>query len=159
MSRLRIVATVELAGKHGVGAEGLRIHAIVSPQDAELVKKYKWRGSTAGYPRTGTAYKQLSLHSLIAEAMGLSLPEGSTIDHINRNKLDNTRENLRVATSSEQAINRGMPKNNTLGYKGISFIKNVWRAQIQRGGKRRHLGSFASKEAAYAAYKTAGGIG
>lgn len=74
-------------------------------------------------------------------------------DHINGNKLDNRKENLRICTCSENQHNKKIYKNNLSGYKGVYFDKanNCWRALIRINGKKIYLGTFyASKDAAKA---------
>lgn len=79
------------------------------------------------------------------------------IDHEDLNSLNNKWENLREATSSENAYNRKNQINNTSGHKGISFDKknNKWRARIYVSKKCIHLGRFISREDAIIAYEGA----
>ena len=73
------------------------------------------------------------------------------IDHINGNRLDNRKENLRFCTRSQNNINRTvLSKNNKSGYTGISWDnkRNKWRATISIGYKHIHIGYFSSLEKA-----------
>lgn len=74
-----------------------------------------------------------------------------TVDHIDRNPLNNRWENLRLATQSEQNMNRGVDRP---GLTGASFHKHsrLWQAYIKAGGKRITLGYFKTAEEAHAAY-------
>ena len=83
------------------------------------------------------------------------LPE--QIDHIDGNGLNNDIENLRAATRSQNGSNRGAQKNNTSGFKGVSWHKKAqkWQAQIIADRKHRYLGYFDTPEAAHEAYKAA----
>jgi hypothetical protein len=75
------------------------------------------------------------------------------IDHINGNEVDNRIANLRLATSSVNGQNkRGAQSNNKLGLLGVHERRGMFLAQIKLNGKHRYLGSFQTKEAAYAAY-------
>ena len=74
----------------------------------------------------------------------------TTIDHINRNSLDNRISNLRVATRTEQNLNREF-KN----AKGYYWNKGKWHAQIQINGKQIHLGYFNTEQDARQAYLNA----
>jgi len=76
------------------------------------------------------------------------------LDHINGVKSDNRISNLRLACMTGNSTNRGRFKNNTSGYKGVSFNKqnNKWSAHVQAGGKKQHLGYFKTPEEAYSAY-------
>lgn len=79
------------------------------------------------------------------------------IDHINGIKTDNMIENLRLASDSQNLANRGIPSNNTSGYKGVSFDKSrgKWEAYVTIEGKRLHLGRYANAIDAHHAYKLA----
>ena len=74
------------------------------------------------------------------------------IDHINGNKTDNRWVNLRLATKSQNGMNRPAPSNNTSGYKGVSRNKKRWAASIHENGLKRHLGTFDTPKEAHAAY-------
>lgn len=74
------------------------------------------------------------------------------IDHINGNPSDNRILNLREATRSENAANRGKHKNNKSGFKGVTKHRNKWTACVRIRNKRYRLGSFETPELAYAAY-------
>lgn len=95
------------------------------------------------------------LHRFVMErVLGRELQSCETIDHINLNTLDNRRCNLRVATFSQNGMNRGKYSRNTSGYKGVSWDKECgkWRAQIMKQGKPYKIGRFDTPEEAYAAY-------
>lgn len=80
--------------------------------------------------------------------------EGVVIDHINRNKLDNRRANLRYTTQSLNTLNSNMRTNNTSGYPGVYYRneRSKWAAYIRiHGEKRTHLGMFNTYEEAVAA--------
>jgi hypothetical protein len=122
---------------------------------------HAWRNPVTGkyyarrYVRTGGGRRHL-IH-MHREVVGLLPGDPMRTDHIDGNTLDNRRENLRVATTSQNNANRGPQKNNTSGYKGVSRDKwrSKWRAQIQIGGRYECLGNFDTKEEAAVAYNHA----
>jgi hypothetical protein len=74
------------------------------------------------------------------------------LDHIDADPLNNRLENLREATRSENCFNQGLPKNNTSGFKGVTWDsrRGKWKAGITTDGRFRHLGYFEDPtEAAY----------
>jgi hypothetical protein len=68
----------------------------------------------------------------------------SQIDHINRNPLDNRKENLRVATQTENTWNMSKQSRNTTGFKGVWFDKTLgkFRAGLSSNNKTIHIGCF-----------------
>jgi len=96
------------------------------------------------------------LHRLIVNP-----PADLDVDHIDRNRLNNRKENLRLATKSEQAANKTLTVLNTSGFKGVSFHNKSgkWRASIsvKFGTKSQHLhlGLFQNPIEAAAAYDRA----
>jgi hypothetical protein len=89
------------------------------------------------------------------QILGLEYGDPREGDHINRKEtLNNTDENLRIVDSFSQQKNKGLYRSSTSGLKGVTFHKATkkWLAQIAVDGERKHLGLFATKELAYAAY-------
>jgi hypothetical protein len=105
-----------------------------------------------GVTRFGACY----LHRLVMEMFGHDLT-GVTVDHRDRNKLDNRRRNLRVATQGQQTKNVGRRRNNKSGFIGVHWSKAAgkWHAQIRIDGRKRHLGSFADPAEAARTYDAA----
>jgi hypothetical protein len=83
-------------------------------------------------------------------------PDGQ-IDHIDRNKLNNRIDNLRVVTNAENQHNQGIKSNNTSGFQGVTWSaqKKKWHARITIDGRQKHLGFFDSPEAAAEVYRIA----
>jgi len=112
--------------------------------------------------RQGLQYRQLKVggktylaHRIIFLMHHGYLPE--QIDHIDGNGLNNDIENLRAANHGQNQHNKGTQKNNTSGFKGVSWDNRTqkWQAQIKLDGKAHHLGRFDTLEAAHEAYKAA----
>ena len=123
--------------------------AIVDDGDFEYLNQWKWHVTANGYARRAD---HIMMHSLI-----MRTPLGMATDHINGNKLDNRRCNLRVCTQSENGRNRPKQINNHSGYKGVSWDKlnNKWRVSIQLLGKRMNLGRYADIQQAASVYDNA----
>lgn len=84
----------------------------------------------------------------------LAPPRGTHVDHINGDKLDNRRSNLRVVSPSLNGANRHhLNRNNRSGTRGVSFRPDLsrgrpWQAHIMAGRRSKHLGLFATREEA-----------
>ena len=99
----------------------------------------------ASHPRT--------LHSFLVRD---EWQKGDHTDHIDGDKLNNRRENLRVVTPQINQVNRkSVNKNNTSGVRGVSKAYGKWRAQITVNRRNLHLGLFKTKDEALAARKRA----
>jgi hypothetical protein len=74
-------------------------------------------------------------------------PEEKEIDHTNGNGLDNRFDNVRLATHNQNGKNQKKPKNNTSGFKGVSWHKKdkKWYAQIRVNNKLIYLGCYNNK--------------
>ena len=95
------------------------------------------------------------MHRIILSRMlGRELLPREEVDHIDTNPLNNCRENLRLATPTQNGANRNRRRDNTSGYKGVSYSKfaKKWKAAIQVKGKSSHIGYFDNAEQAYEAY-------
>ncbi len=132
--------------------------AKVDVEDFERVLERHWHVDGAGYARTniwsnGKKSSAPRLHRYILGEFDTKLH----VDHINGDKLDNRKSNLRVVTCSENAMNRGKQSNNSSGHKGVIFDKsrNKWRAEICFNRTRKYLGRFDSAEEASEAYREA----
>ncbi len=134
----------------------------VSASDTKIVESHTWYVDKKGYvtrngPRLGKGKraKRILLHNVL-----MNPTEGQFVDHIDRNPLNNTRENLRLCTRAENNQNRGVFKNSSTKMKGVGWDKKVnkWRARIQANGKRIHIGYYDKIEDANAAYEFAAKI-
>jgi hypothetical protein len=128
--------------------------ALVSDKDYKWLSQWKWgcigRGYAGRFVRIDGRRFLIYMHRLI-----LNPPDGMEVDHVNRNKLDNRRRNLRAATRRQNDCNRAAWK--TCGYRGVALTprKTPWAARIRVNGKLTHLGSFHSAEEAARAYDAA----
>lgn len=116
--------------------------------DKELawIDKYQWLKLNIGYANS-------SVHGYLHHKI-LPKKEGFFVDHINRNKMDNRRSNLRYVTHKQSAANTKTPKGSKSPYKGViwSSQKDKWVSQVSSCGKRYHLGTFSDQEEAARAY-------
>ncbi len=123
-------------------------HAYVDAADFEWLNRWVWylHGEYAARWERG---KIIFLHREVARP-----PKGMVVDHKNRNKLDNTRENLRVCTKQENSCNRSKKRGSSSRFTGVSYCKwtHKWDARIGIGGKRVRLGLYQEDTEAARAY-------
>jgi hypothetical protein len=129
--------------------------SIIDTEDLPLIEGFTWYAAN-GYAKSRIVVEQVikivAMHRLITNAtLGLE------VDHINGNKLDNRKINLRLVTRQQNALNLSLAKNNKSGFKGVSWCNSSrkWKATIAYARQRYHLGFFNTPEAAYAAYRMA----
>lgn len=139
------VMQIPLAGKHGQGK-----FALVSGQDYKRLIAHTWQMNKAGYVTRGhksggTVY----MHREI-----ISAPKGMVIDHVDCDKLNNTRSNLRIATPTENAFNTDKVRSSTSKHRGVHYSnrRKAWVAKIFILGKEIYIGQFASENEAAEAY-------
>ncbi len=110
----------------------------------------------SGYRVTRVNGKNYRVHRIIWEMHHGEIPCGLEIDHINRDRLDNRIENLRLATRHEQNLNMSKRKS-TSGITGVCWSKKDkrWQALIGFKGKSYYLGQFIEKRDAIKARRDA----
>ena len=123
---------------------------LIDPEDAGLVGDRNWNLSGSGYAisnaskRKGTPYAYM--HRLICDPA-----DGLVVDHINGDKLDNRRSNLRAVSQVINQANRHRVKRvSASGHRGVYWNRRDenWCAQIHVNGKSRHIGFFPTIELA-----------
>ena len=117
------------------------INQVILDKDIELPSNIWIRN---GYAMVWSGEEQIRLHRYITNA-----PRNMTVDHINRNQLDNRKENLRLATYKQQARNKV--------HKGYYYDKNRrgYIAKIKVDDKRIYLGIYDKPDEAGEVYRTA----
>ena len=109
-----------------------RYEILIDIDDYDKINQYSWCISHDGYIVGHLENKkQVKLHRYI-----MNCPDELVVDHINHNKLDNRKSNLRVATVQENSMNQRKPKNNTSGYKNIRKVDNRYEISVMVNGKR-----------------------
>ncbi len=97
--------------------------------------------TSAGYAASRIGSEKVLIHHLV-----LPKRKDSFVDHINRNKLDNRRSNLRYASGTLNSLNSGLYSHSTTGVRGVSKLKDRkvggWRSYINVKGRQIRLGRF-----------------
>lgn len=133
--------------------------AIVDASSVPIVKGFNWtanvkQNTVYAYRKVSIAKKAVTvrLHRVI-----ICAPDGTQVDHINGNGLDNRRQNLRLATAVDNMRNQGRRADNKSGFKGVDWVKRKrkWRATIRFGGRKKLLGLFETPQSAHEAYAEA----
>ena len=125
--------------------------AIVDDKDYEKLSKHRW------YYNQGYALRAITLDSgnqawIKMHTAIMGKIKGLEIDHINGDRLDNRKENLRHVTHLQNVQNKASDKNTSSQYKGVHWCKERkrWKSQIAIDGKHYHLGLYRNeKDAAY----------
>ena len=124
--------------------------AIVDDEDYEKLVQWKWHQSVSGYAIRNDSIINGIQPKVYVHRLILNVPNGFQGDHINRNKLDNRRKNLRICTPSQNQMNSKKRIDNASGLKGVTWKKrdNRWAAYIRVNKKLIHLGYFKDKNEA-----------
>jgi len=129
--------------------------ALVDDEDYELVSKYNWHLTPDGYAITivstiNILFKRISMHRLI-----LNAPKGLLVDHINHNRLDNRRCNIRLCTRSQN--NWNMQRSAHKQYKGVDFQTRhgTYRVAVSVKDISIHIGTYKTSIEAAEAYDRA----
>lgn len=129
------------------GMDGsIRAYTLVDADDLPIVGQWRWHLSGGYACRNGVidadgGRGQIRLHR---ELLGLRHGDRLIADHIDRDRLNNRRSNLRVVTRSSNAQNTSAQSGSTSRFRGVSWDKRFekWAASVKVNGKRRHCGYF-----------------
>lgn len=134
--------------------------ALLDEEDYEKFKKYSWHCTNHGYAARRDAD---NIHHYLHRDV-LDAKKGDVIDHINGNKLDNRRENLRFCTQMQNSWN-ARHKRGRVPFTGVHisdpyakqgwFLKKRYAAKIKIDGKDIWLGRYETPELAHLAYRDA----
>lgn len=125
-----------------IRSNGETVKFYIDIDDYDKIKIYKWCVSSKGYIKTTIDGRELQIHRLIMDLEDSAYE----VDHINRNKKDNRKINLRVVTHSQNLYNKTSRNKN--GISGIKLDDGRWTASIKASNKSYYLGSFNTKEEA-----------
>jgi len=116
-------------------------YAYVDAADFEWLSRWNWR-CRGGYAVRRSKRTTIYMHREIMKP-----PEGMVVDHRNRNKLDNTRGNLRVCTNQENQHNSGKRQGTSSRFKGVGYRRNEdkWYARLDWRGEPFFLGLFTEE--------------
>ncbi len=128
--------------------------AVVDESDFDFLNQWHWwidgKYAVRIVKKSGQKPKRFYMHRVI-----LNTPDGMETDHINGDKLDNRKSNLRICTRLENCHNRKKYRNGIKSkFKGVSVFKGTGRfcAYLRNCGKKIHLGYFDSEDDAARAY-------
>lgn len=111
-------------------------------EDIDKLCEYCWEILDTGYARSNNQHKpRIRAHRLVLEAK-----EGEIVDHINRNRLDNRKENLRIVSNRANCLHRELHKENKTGYAGVKKAKHGYTARGMKNGKSILIGKFDNLE-------------
>lgn len=140
---------------------GVRAWAVVDEADYAWASQFNWSLSPSGYAirnvshhETGGKNVRVMMHREML-GLGNGRTDKRECDHINRNRLDNRRSNLRVVTHKENGQNQGCNKrtNRSSKYRGVSWHKATqkWWAYARIDGVLKSAGYYHDEEEAAAA--------
>lgn len=129
------------------------LFAVIDKEDLDKVSKYRWNINKDGYAFSRKSRKEhpekkqviIKLHRFV---LGLGKNPEIIVDHIDGDTLNNSKDNLRIVTTSQNQMNCKTSIRNKINVKGVSYHKGAYRACIWIDGKSKHLGRFATIEEA-----------
>jgi hypothetical protein len=143
------LAEIRLYGRLGVGR-----FALVDDADLSLVSGYRWYLLPSGYAHAKPYLGNYRKGSVYMHRLILQPPAGMDTDHRNHDRLDNRRQNLRMATRSQNLANRS-PRPGK--FRGLKKERNAatWQARIKVNQRTICLGNFRTRIEAAQAYNEA----
>lgn len=142
------VAEIPLRNRAG----GVVAYAIVDAEDFDRLTKRRWSLHSKGYARRGIRVDGKSVCALMhREVPGLSADDKRQVDHIDHDRLNNTKANLRLVDATGNGENRrGSNHGARSSYRNVYWDKanQRWRAAARNRGGQVHIGYFKTEEGA-----------
>src|SRR3990167_5692086 len=124
--------------------------ALVDDEDFEWLSVYSWQFHNKGYANRIEGWKKGNRHHILMHRQIMQPPNGLVVDHINGNRLDNRRSNLRICEYWQNGKNRIDAKPHQSKYRGVYLINGRWQAILQV-----NLGLYRTEEEAAIAHQKA----
>ena len=137
VARMKKYNTYDLTGEYGIGYTSKGEEFYFDLEDYDKIKDYCWNKHKE-YIATRNVSGYILFHRLVMDISD----ENIAVDHINHNKSDNRKNNLRFVTDSQNSMNRGISSNNTSGVTGVNKHNGKWTARIGVNTKRIFLGDY-----------------
>lgn len=138
---------IELNGNNGKGK-----YLVIDDADSQSLEGSRFHLHNCGYV---TTYSKKTKRNALLHRLIINPPAGYEVDHINGDKLGNRRENLRLATKSQNMANKSKHLSNKSGFKGVVQKRGIWLAQIGYDSQTHGLGTFRNPLDAARAYDDA----
>jgi len=140
------------------GKNSIKTYTVVDDDLFAYLNQWRWHCDKQGYVVRTQYYKDIKgskniyMHRIINET-----PVAMETDHLNGDKADNRKSNLRTATRLQNAQNKGLTKSNKSGFKGVHWCQRAKKyiAKIKNDGRSIHLGTFSDKLEAARVYNEA----
>lgn len=134
------------------------VYALIDAPDADRLSQWSWYLNTLGYVVRGyrSSGKVLTIR-LHREVLGLTELNRQHVDHINRDKLDNRRSNLRITPRGAGGQNKSNYVGSRSLFRGVHLHKESgkWRARLQVNGRKVSVGLFKTELEAAEAVRAA----
>jgi hypothetical protein len=143
---------IKLNGPH---AELEDAHMLISKNKLQFVIDFVWYLGKGGYPITHQSVDgdvKFSAGLKVYKLLHPNVEKGMIVDHINRNRLDNRDNNLRICTAAENSYNKTKNIKSKNKFKGVSKSGNTWTASITKDGKQRKMTGLPDEETAAKMY-------
>lgn len=134
---------IPLTGKYGQGK-----YALVSEEDYEELAQYKWRVGTHGYAMRAKWNPEKGNNDCVLMHREIAKPsKGLMVDHVDMDKLNNTRGNLRVVNKSQNTTNALSRKGSSSMYKGVTYNKRSgkWAVELTKDYVKHYVGLFSDE--------------